>query len=231
MLVVTIGATLQGSVGFGLGVFSVPLLLLIDPGYVPAPLLMTAVVLTVLMMERERQGVRVPELAWALSGRVVGIVMAAAALTLLSTKVLGIAFGALVLVGVGLSALGLRLEPTARVLVGAGVLSGFMGTTVSIGGPAIALVYQHESGPRLRGTLSAYFTAGVALSLVGLALVGRLGVAEIGRAGLLLPGVLTGFLISRRTAGFLDRGYIRVAVLVVSAATAVAVIAREVWTG
>ena len=55
--------------------------------------------------------------------------------------------------------------------MGAGALSGFMGTIVSIGGPPIALLYQNESGPSLRGTLSAFFVVGVALAIIGLCAV------------------------------------------------------------
>ncbi len=49
ILIVVIGSILQGSIGFGLGPFSVPLLLLIDPVFVPGPLLLSALVLTILI--------------------------------------------------------------------------------------------------------------------------------------------------------------------------------------
>ena len=76
-------------------------------------------------------------------------------------------------------------------------------------------------------TLSAYFVVGVTISLSGLAIVGRFGLEEMALAGILLPGALVGFVVSRRTARWLDRGRLRPAVLVVSAASAVAVIAKQ----
>jgi len=225
--VVAGGAALQGSIGFGLGLFAAPLLLLIDPRLVPAPLLLTSGVLTILLTRRDRHGIVAGDLKWALTGRLLGTVPALVLLTVVRGDRLGAAFAALVLLGVGLSVSGWHFPPAPRVLMGAGALSGFMATIAAIGGPPMALVYQRESGPRIRGTLSAYFVAGVTISLSGLAIVGRFGLAEIALAGALLPGALVGFVVSQRTVRWLDRGGLRTAVLVVSAASALAVIARQ----
>lgn len=228
-VVVAAGAVLQGSIGFGLGLLAVPLLLLIDARLVPAPLLLASGVLTILLTHRERHGVITRDLGWSLGGRFLGTLPALAVLTLVPADRLGLAFGALVLLGVTLSIGGWHLPPAPRVLLGAGALSGFMATIAAIGGPPMALVYQHESGPRIRGTLSAYFVVGVAISLTGLAAIGRFGWTEVVLAVLLLPGILAGFLVSRHTARQLDRGYMRPAVLIVSAASAVAVIAKQLF--
>ena len=226
-LVVTIGATLQGSVGFGLGLFSVPLLVLIDPRFVPGPLLFSSIALTVLLTHRERGAVLFQDIKWAVGGRIFGIAAAAAALELVPARQIGILFGVLVLAAVGLSTSGWRLAVTPKSLFGAGILSGFMGTAVSIGGPPLALLYQHETGPRIRGTLSAFFLIGVSLSLVGLHLIGRFGWPEILIALSLVPGILLGFALSRRLTHVLDRGYVRRAILVISAVSAVAVLVRH----
>ncbi len=226
-VVVFIGAVLQGSIGFGMGLFAAPLFALIEPRLVPAPLLLASGVLTVLLTHRERHGIITDDLKWSLGGRLVGTLPALAVLTVIPAERLGVAFGALVLLGVGLSASGWHLRPTARVLLGAGALSGFMATIAAIGGPPIALVYQHESGPRIRGTLSAYFVVGVTISLTGLALVGRFGGTEVALAGALLPATLAGFWVSRHTARRLDRGSLRPAVLAVSALSAAAVILKH----
>lgn len=220
------GATLQGSVGFGLGLFSVPILLLIEPRFVPGPLLFASIGLTLLLTHRERRGVRVSDLKWSLSGRVLGIAVAAAALAIVPAPRLAILFGALVLLAVGLSATGLHVPVRPGTLFGAGILSGFMGTTVSIGGPPMALLYQRQSGPQIRGTLSAYFVVGVTLSLIGLHLVGRFGVEEFLLALALLPGIGVGFLVSRHTARALDVRSLRTAILAVSAVSAMLVLLR-----
>lgn len=226
--VVACGALLQGSIGFGLGLVAAPLLLLLDPTFIPGPLLTASAVLTVLLTSREWRSVNVGDLKWSISGRLVGVVVAAVVLVVVPPESIGIAFGVLVLAAVALSASGIHLTPTPGHLVSAGMLSGFMGTAVSIGGPPIALVYQRESGPRIRGTLSAYFLIGVLLSLTALRIVGRYGLTELSLAASLIPGILIGFLASKHTTGALDRGYTRIAVLVVSAVAAVVAILRQI---
>jgi uncharacterized membrane protein YfcA len=228
-VIVTIGATLQGSVGFGLGMFSVPLLLLVAPALIPGPLLCSSMALTLLLTHREWHAIRVTDIKWALAGRIVGVAVAVAVLAIIPTDALALLFGALVLVAVGVSISGLRLRVSPRTLMSAGTVSGFMGTVVSIGGPPVALLYQHESGPRIRGTLSAYFVLGVSISLMGLHLVGRFGLTEFLLALQLLPGILIGFILSRGVAGVLDRGRTRTAVLFVSAASGVAVLIRQLF--
>ncbi|HEX9729396.1 MAG TPA: sulfite exporter TauE/SafE family protein [Gemmatimonadales bacterium] len=229
--VVLIGAILQGSIGFGLGMVAAPLLILIDPRFVPGPLLATAVVVTLFLARRDWHAVQVRDLAWALSGRFWGVLAAVYVLTVVSPERIAILFGVLILGAVGLSASGLHLAPTRGTLVLAGILSGFMGTTVSIGGPPMALVYQRVSGARIRGTLSAYFVVGILFSLLALRLAGRLGATELRMAGGLIPGALVGIGISSRTVTLLDRGYTRPAVLAVSAAAGLLVIAKYLLFG
>lgn len=228
-LIVTTGAALQGSVGFGLGLFSVPLLLLFAPELVPGPLLAASIVLTMLLAHGERGAIAWNDLGWALAGRIPGIVAAAALLAVISQNSIGLWSGILVLLAVGLSASGLHVPLNRRSLVAAGVLSGLLGTAVSIGGPPIALLYQREPGPRLRGTLSAFFLIGVALSLVGLAAADRFGIVELRLAAYLVPGIVVGFFVSRRAAGFLDRGYTRPAILIISALSSLVVLLRALW--
>jgi uncharacterized membrane protein YfcA len=226
-LIVGFGAVLQGTIGFGLGVFAVPLLLLIRPQLVPGPLLLSSIPLTVLMTHRERGAVTWGDLKWALGGRIVGIGIAALIIAVVPPDPLAIASGAFVLLAVALSATGRRVPTLPGTLVAAGALSGVLGTAVSIGGPPMALLYQHESGPTIRATLAAFFLVGVSLSLVGLHFVGRFGAVEILAAVSLLPSVLVGFWLSRHTARWIDRGYMRTAVLVLSAATSLLVILRR----
>ena len=50
-------------------------------------------------------------------------------------------------------------------LVAAGAVSGVMGTATSIGGAPMALIWQGHQGRRLRGTMSAFFMVGSAISV------------------------------------------------------------------
>lgn len=225
--VISAGALLQGTIGFGLALLAAPLLYLVDPRLVPGPLMVSSLVLTLLMARREWHAVQGRDLGWALAGRVAGTVAAVAVLSVISARGMDLLFGGLVLAAVGLTALGVTLRPAPPTLVTAGAVSGFMGTMTSIGGPPIALLYQHESAARIRGTLSAFFVVGVVMSIGALAVVGRFGLAEARLGGLLLPGTVLGFWLSHRTTGRLAERHVRPALLLVSAGAAVAVILRE----
>jgi uncharacterized membrane protein YfcA len=226
-LVAAAGAALQGTVGFGFGVFSVPFFLLIDPALVPGPVLATAFLLTLALTHRERRDVQVGDLKWALTGRVVGVGGALWVLSIVPASHLTMLLGGLILMAVALTVSGLHVKPAPTSLLGAGALSGLMSTTASAGGPAIALLYQDASGPRVRGTLSAFFMLGIVMSIVGLHFVHRFGAHELALAGVLLPGTVVGYLISRPIASVLDRGYTRPAVLTLSAIMGAIVVLKD----
>jgi uncharacterized protein len=226
-LAVLLGATLQGSVGFGLGFVGSPLLMLINPVFIPGPLLTSGLVLTLLLAHRNSRSIDFAEIRWAVVGRLVGVVAAALIVASISTDGLALMLGVLVLLLVGLSLSGWRFDPTRGTLLVAGTVSGFAGTIASVGAPPMAILYQHAKGPRIRGTLSAFFVIGVIMSLSALVLVGRFGLSEVSIALRLLPGLLAGFFVSRRMALVLDRGYTRRAVLGFSSMGGIALILKQ----
>ncbi len=227
--VVALGATVQGSVGFGLGLVAAPVLALIEPRLVPGALLVSALVMNVLMFRREFRSIVLSEVKWAIVGRLIGAVIGAVVLASIPRGETGLFFGVLVLLAVGMSATGLKIRPTTPAVLGAGTISGFMGTTIAIGGPPVALVYQHAKGPRLRGTLAGMFVFGAAMSLIALAVIGRLGKQELLWSLALMPGIFIGYAVSGRTAPVLDRGYTRPAVLTISAAAGLALCLRQIF--
>mgnify|MGYP001444100149 FL=1 len=69
---VLIGSTLQGSVGFGMGLLASPILMLIEPRFVPAPILLSTFCLTSFLAVREWDAIDVDGLRWAVVGRTGG---------------------------------------------------------------------------------------------------------------------------------------------------------------
>jgi uncharacterized membrane protein YfcA len=135
----------------------------------------------------------------------------------------------MVLLAVGITFAGLEFPLTSRNLLLAGTLSGIMGTTSAIGGPPMALIYQNQKGPRIRGSLSVIFAVGTVISIVSLAVIGRFGLREVYAALVLFPGIITGFFLSRHTARILDRGFIRAAVLATSAISGIFIILKNIY--
>ncbi|CAN5260357.1 sulfite exporter TauE/SafE family protein [soil metagenome] len=227
-LAIMTGAIVQGTVGFGTGLFAAPVLAIADPRLVPGTLLLIILVLPMLFATREIRGADWRGLRWSLAGRLPGAALGAFAVTALSARALaiGVAIVVLAAVALSLSVWSPRISPPA--LFTAGVISGVTGTATSIGGPPIALLYQHASGPRIRATLSVYFVVGGIISAVALFLAGGIGAFELHAAALLLPFMLGGFLVSGPLRRYLDRGWTRPAVLGLSASAAVALLLRSV---
>ena len=226
ILIVTIGSTLQGSIGFGLGPFSVPLLLLINPIFVPGPLLLIALVLTILMYKKEKHAVNKNEIKWAVLGRIFGTITGAIVLTIISNNDLSLLFASVILLSLIIFISGIKLRLSILNLIIVGTISGFMGTTTSIGGPPMGLLYQNEKGPRIRGTLSGIFMIGTVIALISLIIINKFWIEEFFIALILLPGIFIGYYFSRYSTKILDKGYIRPAILVISAITSIILILR-----
>jgi uncharacterized protein len=226
-VVVAFAALIQASVGFGYALLSAPLLALVAPEMVPGPVMVSSMIISFASGWRERGSIDRRGVTLALAGRVPGVVLGAVALAWLPAETMSIVFGAVVLFGVALSVSGLRVALTTGTLLGTGFLSGLMGTMTSIGGPPVALVYQHAEGPMLRSTLNTYFALGSAMSIPALALAGHFGREQLVDGMLLLPPTLVGFALSGWTRSWLDAGRTRAAVLAVATASALAVVVKE----
>jgi uncharacterized membrane protein YfcA len=200
----------------------------IDPHYVPAPVLLASLCLNLLIFRRERHAIHIKGIQWAIFGRTVGTILGATILIVIPQKSVSVMFGMMVLLAICMSIAGFQLSLIPSNIFGAGVASGIMGTTSSIGGPPMALVYQRHRGPTIRGTLSGIFIFGTMLSLVALAIIGRFGLREIQLTTVLLPGVFLGYFLSNRSMKILDRGFIRPAVLITSAISGIVVILRNI---
>ena len=226
IIIVVIGSILQGSIGFGLGPFCVPLLLLINPMFIPGPLLLAALVLTILMFKREKHAVHINEIKWAVIGRIIGTIIGATLLTIISNNHLSLLFASVILFSLLISVSGVRLKLSNLNLISVGIISGFMGTTTSIGGPPMGLLYQDKSGPRIRGTLSGIFMIGTIIALLSLIIIGKFHFNELFVSFALIPGIIIGYYFSRFSTKLMDKGYIRPAILTVSGFTSIFIILR-----
>jgi uncharacterized membrane protein YfcA len=228
--IVAVGACVQGSLGFGLGLIAAPVLALIDDDLVPGPLLFVGVVLTIIVAAREHAALDWHGIRWALVGRVLGTILGTVVIAFVSDDGLILMLAGSILLAVGLSVAGWQVRPTPGTLVGAGTVSGVMGMLTSIGGPPMALVYQRERAAQLRTTLAGFFLFGASLALVALAIGGEFGGHELLLGLSLLPGLFVGLFASRWMARYLDHGWTRPAVLAFSAFSALLLIVQLVVT-
>ncbi|MQA16705.1 MAG: TSUP family transporter [Pseudonocardiaceae bacterium] len=220
-VIVAAAAVVQGAVGFGLSLVAAPLLVLLDPALVPVPLIILASMHAVLTVIRDGRHADWRGVGWVLLGRVPGTGLGVLAVATLPQRGFGLVVGLCVLAFVVVSLLRWRPRLRPRALLLAGVASGAGGTAVAIGGPPLALLYQHSTGPRVRATLAAVFVAGSAISLGALAIAGEVTTESLRDAALLLPFLIIGFLLSGLARRILDQGWTRTAVLTVASASAV----------
>ncbi|MFS2056115.1 sulfite exporter TauE/SafE family protein, partial [Variovorax sp. CT11-76] len=66
-------------------------------------------------------------------------------------------------------------SPGRGAFVGAGLVTGITETATGIGGPPLALVYQHQPAPTMRSTIALCFLLGELVSLAVLLATGRDG--------------------------------------------------------
>lgn len=230
-IVVLIGAFVQTAVGFGLAVIAAPVLYMIDPDYVPAPVVVSALTLSVANAVAYRDGISFAGLRSAVVGRVPGSLAGAGLLLWIDQRWLALWIGFSVLFAVAVSLSRLRWSPTPARMMLAGFLSGFMGTSTSIGGPPMALLWQHQAVNLIRANLAAFFVASCLISLMILAPVGRFGVSHMLLSLPLLPATLAGFWLARHTMHRLPHDTIRLASLTLCALSGLAAVLSGLFGG
>jgi uncharacterized protein len=226
-LAITTGAVLQASTGLGAGLVVVPLLALISLDLVPGPVIFASMALSSLMTYAGRRHITWSHLDKVLWGLAVGMLTGILGLSALPPSQVGLVFGALILFATAVSVLGVSVKPTSMNALAAGILSGFMGTVAAIGAPVLALLYQHEEAKALRGTLALLYLLSSIGMLILLHVAGRFSWHEAILGGYLIPGFVMGYLLSGPISRVLDRGYSRVAVLLISSVSGLVLIVKS----
>jgi hypothetical protein len=209
IVVIFIGSYVQSSIGFGLAIISAPILFFIDPMYVPAPITIAAFTLSFANAAKFWHTISFKGLKFAILGRIPGTIAGGMLLLWIDQDQLALWLGATVLVAVALSWRNFILKPTSGALFSAGFLSGFMGTSSSIGGPPMALVLQHEENDFIRANMAAFFVVSCTMSLLMLASIGRFTLEHVVIAIPLMPATLAGYWLAMRTLHLISHDNLR----------------------
>jgi uncharacterized membrane protein YfcA len=229
LLIVLGGSLVQGLLGIGFGLLAAPLLYLLDPSYVPGPILLLGFLLACCMLLGNRQA-----LAWrrplpAILARLPGAWCGGLLLGLLPSAWLGLLLGACVLLATVTSYRWLEVRCNPRNLVIAGFCSGLMGTATSVGGPPMALVYQMRSRISARDELAAFFLLTTPVSVLFLLYQGRLPFDYLSTTLKLAPGVLVGYFLARCLDGRFDKRSPRQLLLLLSLLAASGLLMHSLW--
>ena len=224
---VLVGSTVQSAVGLGVGLVAAPVTALLEPTLMPGALLMVAILMPCLTLLHDHHDIDWSGLGWSLPARFPGTLGGVWVVTTFSDQELGIMIGLVVLVAVVVTWRAVTVPVNRATLSVAGFASGITGTATSIGGPPIAIVYQHRPARQIRTTMAVYFLVGAGLSLVALAITGDLTRDQVVASLELLPFLALGALLGAWARRSIPAHVVRPSVLIVSSVSAVVLLVRS----
>ncbi|MGI9500444.1 MAG: sulfite exporter TauE/SafE family protein, partial [Geminicoccaceae bacterium] len=167
-IVVMFAALIQTASGIGFAMIAVPLLALVDLGYVPGPSLLAMLGLSLVMALRGWRDVDRQGLSALLAGLGIGTVVGALSLGALPQSATGLLFGIMVLIALAAGQVGFVPGRSTPAFAFSGAVAGLMGTMAGIHGPALAVLYQGAPPRTARATIALIFIVASCLSLLSL---------------------------------------------------------------
>jgi uncharacterized protein len=232
LVAVFVGATIMGTVSFGMALVVAPVLLLfLAPQSVVVIANGIIVVLLALVLWRVRQHLHVRPLAGMALGGLAAVPLGVLALRAADPTLLRLTIGAVILL-LGLLILFNVQIPLARHRL-AGPLFGFLAslsiTSLSIGGPlaAIYVMAQQWPPPVMRAALAFFFLSTYILAFALYAVVGLVDRDTLANVGLLVPGLLAGFGLASVIVSRINERMFRYAALAVIITGSVVLLGRE----
>lgn len=217
-LAVVFAAFVQGSTGVGFALITAPVIGIMRPDLLPVCVLVLMLPLNLYVAWRERAAVDKVGASWITGGRVVGTAGGLWVLAALSASHLAIFVGLSTVAAALVTLMMPAFSPGRPAFVAAGLITGVTETATGIGGPPLALVYQHQPPPTMRSTVALCFLAGELVSLATLLVAGRISSTQLSAAASLLPALLVGAWISRlvhhRIGGRFLRAFVQVFAIV-----------------
>ncbi|GAA5214698.1 sulfite exporter TauE/SafE family protein [Corallincola platygyrae] len=208
-VMVLAGCWLQSALGFGLAIVAAPILVLVHPEWVPVLLTVVAFPLSLINVWQLRRHIEVKTMMVPIVARLPGTALGAWLLTIMSVKLLQISVSVAVLMAVVISLWSKKFESTPSRLAWAGLVSGFMGTTTSVGGPPLALVMQHGDPRIIRANLSLYFLFGCCISMFAYAVTGLMTAELFWQSSLFVPLAVLGVALGTKSRSYIDAGRFR----------------------
>ncbi|QTP56656.1 sulfite exporter TauE/SafE family protein [Billgrantia sulfidoxydans] len=208
-----IAAFVQGAIGIGFALIVAPVLGFLRPDLLPVALLILMLPLNLYVGLREREAIDWKGVGWIGLGRLPGTFLGLWILVVLSADSLNQVVGASTVIAVLAALFAPVFRPKAGACASVGVITGITETATGVGGPPLALLYQHRPGPELRSTIACCFLIGEIVSLVILAVAGKFHLDQLRWALYLLPPLLIGSVASRVTHHRIDARRLRQGVL------------------
>lgn len=229
-LVVCVAAFVQASLGIGFAMLAVPLLVLINVAYAPAPVLFVMLFLALGMTVTLWESIDWAGFQVLFPGLIIGTVLGGMVIGSLDSTYFGLVFGILLLTALAATqskTLLPRVDSSAGRLIG-GFFSGLMGTITGVHGAALAVVYRSVDHATAVATIAFVFVIASLLSLLSLYWQGLFGLHSVYLGSTLLPGLILGYLIHWQWRKKIPEALLRNGMLVVAALSGLTLIIRSV---
>lgn len=213
-LAVACGALIQGTTGMGFALIVAPVMGLLAPESLPVSLLILMLPLNAAIAWRERDAIDFRGSSWITVGRFVGTFGGVWILFWLPLSQLNILIGLSTIAACLATWMAPSFVPGRRALISTGLITGITETATGVGGPPLALVYQHSPVATLRGSVALCFLVGEVISLVVLALGGHLHAAQLSPVLSLCLPLALGVIVSHWARHFINEARLRRFVLI-----------------
>ena len=223
---VSVAAFIQGTVGMGFALIVAPVCGLVAPGLLPVALLFLMLPLNGFVSWRERAHLDLKGAGWITLGRTAGALLGIWILTAITRAHLNLLIGLSTVLAALVSLCAPAFEPGRMAFMTAGVVTGVTETATGIGGPPLALVYQHHQAPVLRSTLALCFAVGEVISLALFLAMGLVDSRLAGAVLALVPFLAAGAYLSRHAHHRVDGGLLRTFVIVFAVLSGMLIVIR-----
>ena len=213
IIAVAVAALIQGAIGVGFALIVAPIAAVLRPDLLPGSILLLMLPMNAYVAWRERAFFDLSGTSWITAGRFVGTFFGLWILIVVTRPALNVIVGVTTILAAIATKLAPKFSPNRTAFVGAGLITGVTETATGIGGPPLALVYQHHPAPALRATIALCFFIGEIFSVAVLAFKSRLGADQLLNALVLLAPLALGLVFSGRVHDKISPARLRDALL------------------
>lgn len=213
-LTVVAAAFVQGAAGMGFALLFAPVAGILATDLVPLAVLVLMIPLNAFVCWRERSHVDLRGVKWVSASRVLATPLGVWLLLAVPDSRLGLLIGGSTVLAALVSLLTPDFRPGPAAYLTVGAVTAVTETATGVGGPPLALAYQHRPAPELRATVAACFLVGEIVSVALLLARGEGSSSSLLSALYLMPALAVGLWLSSRVHRRIPSRQLRLFVLV-----------------
>jgi len=229
-IVVFLGGMTQGLTGFGFGLVSIPILILLLPPVVVVPVItIISIVMTITILYEARRHIQIKRIIPLIIAGICGLPIGVYVLKTLNPSILKVIIG-LIIVTFSLAQLNgykRKVHNEKLAFLPIGFISGLLNTSTALSGPPVILFFTNQNIKKeaFRANIVAYFTIVNVFSIIILILSDLVSQTVVKHSLIFLPSMLAGAIIGIKLSHKVNEAMFRkIALIIVSIAGLVSII-------